>query len=78
MEIIFRNNSTEDDVVSIINLLKLGNKHQRVKKYICEFFSCITDEKYKNFKTKYIKSQYSFNLLFRQKRECIGVFKQCY
>ena len=32
----------------------------------------------KNFKTKYIKSQYSFNLLFRQKRECIGVFKQCY
>ena len=23
-------------------------------------------------------SQYSFNLLFRQKRECIGVFKQCY
>lgn len=42
------------------------------------FFSCITDEKYKKFKTKYIKSQYSFNLLFRQKRECIGVFKQCY
>ena len=39
MEIIFRNNSTEDDVVSIINLLKLGNEHQRVKKYICEFFS---------------------------------------
>ena len=39
MEIIFRNNSTEDDVVSIINLLKLGNEHQRVKKYICKFFS---------------------------------------
>ena len=41
MEIIFRNNSTEDDVASIINLLKLRNEHQQVKKYICEFFSLL-------------------------------------
>lgn len=43
MDIIFRNNSTEDDVASIIHLLKLGNEHQRVKKYICEIFSLPED-----------------------------------
>lgn len=38
MNIVFKNNSIEDDVASIISLLKLGSEHTRVKEYICEYF----------------------------------------
>lgn len=38
MDIFFRKSSVEDDSASIVNLLSLGTEHQRVKKYICEYF----------------------------------------
>ena len=44
MDIFFSKSSIEDDSASIVNLLCLGTEHQRVKKYICEYFDLPIEE----------------------------------
>lgn len=50
MDIFFSKSSVEDDSASIVNLLCLGTEHQRVKKYICEYFDLPIEELAKKVK----------------------------